>query len=107
MWCTDSARRSSIALTILIAALAIGVALALFAQKDGKFPGSASQQKVRTAALFQPAVAQWQFLESSTTPPTESACYAAGLRCFTPVAMQNAYNVAALYTQDSRAREKQ
>src|SRR5579864_5381017 len=106
MWCTDSARRSSIALTILIAALAIGVALALFAQKDGKFPGSASQQKVRTAALFQPAVAEWQFLESSTTPPTESACYAAGVRCFTPVAMQNAYNVSALYTQGFTGKGK-
>src|SRR4029077_8668312 len=28
---------------------------------------------------------------------SESACYAAGVRCFSPSAMQNAYNVSALY----------
>jgi len=106
MWCTDSGRRGAIARTVLLAALPMGAALALFAQQTGKLPGSASQQKGRTAALFQPAVAEWRFLESSTTPPTESACYGAGLRCFTPVAMQNAYNVSALYTQGFTGKGK-
>ena len=48
--------------------------------------------------LFQPAVAEWQFLSSSTTPPSEAACFAVGRRCFTPAAMQNSYNVTPLYT---------
>jgi len=104
MWCTISVRRGATARTILIVALAMGVVLAVFAQRVGKLP--ALQQKDRTAALFQPAVAEWQFLESNTTPPTESACYAAGLRCFTPVAMQNAYNVSALYTQGFTGKGK-
>lgn len=62
-----------------------------------KLPSSASPQTGRTAAVFQPAVAEWQLLSSSTTPPSESACFAAGRRCFTPVAMQNSYNVTPLY----------
>jgi len=67
---------------------------------------TASRQIGRTAALFQPAVAEWQFLDSSTTPPAESDCYAAGLRCFTPSAMQNAYNVSPLYAQGFTGRGK-
>src|SRR5712671_1759905 len=58
------------------------------------------------ALAQQPAVAEWQFLESSTTPPTESACYAAGIRCFTPQAMQNAYNIPPLYTQGFTGKGK-
>src|SRR5438552_7319080 len=54
----------------------------------------------------QPAVAEWQFLESSTTPPTESTCYAVGIRCFTPQAMQNAYNIPPLYTQGFTGKGK-
>src|SRR6267378_731985 len=49
------------------------------------------------SASIQPAVAEWQFLASSTTPPTLAACNAVGIRCFTPMAMQNAYNVSSLY----------
>ena len=71
-----------------------------------KPPGIASSQTGTTAALFQPAVAEWQFVKSSTTPPTESACYAAGLRCFAPVAMQNAYNVPALYAKGFTGKGK-
>jgi subtilase family serine protease len=71
-----------------------------------KPPGIASSQTDTTAALFHPAVAEWQFVKSSTTPPTESACYAAGIRCFTPVAMQNAYNIPALYAQGFTGKGK-
>ena len=62
-----------------------------------KPPGIASSQTGRTAAVFQPAVAEWQFLSSSTTPPSEADCFAVGRRCFTPAAMQNSYNVTPLY----------
>jgi len=72
-----------------------------------KPPSIASSHKDRTAALFQPAVAEWQFLSSSTTPPSEAACFAVGRRCFTPAAMQNSYNVPPLYAADSRARGRQ
>jgi subtilase family serine protease len=44
-----------------------------------------------------PAISDYQFLSASTTPPTESQCFAVGRRCFTPVAMQNAYNLLPLY----------
>jgi subtilase family serine protease len=71
-----------------------------------KPPGIASSQTGRTAALFQPAVAEWQFVKSSTTPPTESACFAVGRRCFTPVAMQNSYNVGPLYAAGLTGRGK-
>jgi len=106
MWRADSARRRVIARTIPIAVLAMGVALTLFAQKAGKSPSITSLQKDGIPALFQPAVAEWQFLESSTSPPTESACYAAGVRCFTPFAMQNAYNISPLYSQGFTGKGK-
>src|SRR6266853_1817583 len=84
----------------------MGVALTLFAQKAGKSPSITSLQKDGIPALFQPAVAEWQFLESSTSPPTESACYAAGVPCFTPFAMQNAYNISPLYSQGFTGKGK-
>lgn len=84
---------------ILIAALAMGLALPLFAKggrKSSRETGAAQQQGKNTAS-FQPAVAEWQFLTSSTVPPTEAACNAVGRRCFTPAAMQNSYNIPPLY----------
>jgi subtilase family serine protease len=44
-----------------------------------------------------PAVTDYQLLTSSTTPPTETQCFAIGRRCFTATAMQNSYNLPALY----------
>jgi subtilase family serine protease len=81
----------------------IGASLALTALKP---PGIASPQIGRTAAVFQPAVAEWQFLQSSTTPPTEAACFAVGRRCFTPAAMQNSYNVGPLYAAGNQGQGK-
>ena len=45
---------------------------------------------------LRPAVAEWEFLTSSTTPPSEAACNAVGRRCFNPTAMHNSYNYASL-----------
>jgi subtilase family serine protease len=84
--------------------ISLGLILALAAAL--KPPGIASSQTGRTAALFQPAVAEWQFLSSSTTPPSESACFAVGRRCFTPVAMQNSYNLSPLYMAGSTGKGK-
>ena len=44
-----------------------------------------------------PAVSDYQFLSASTIPPAESACLAVGRRCFTASAMENSYNLPALY----------
>jgi subtilase family serine protease len=60
----------------------------------------------KTPALFHPAVAEWQFLGSGTTPPTEAACFAAGRRCFTASAMENAYNLPPLYAAGNEGQGK-
>ncbi len=44
-----------------------------------------------------PAIVEYQFLSSSTTPPTEANCFSVGRRCFTPASMQNSYNLLPLY----------
>src|SRR6201987_5038047 len=95
--------------TILIAILAMGMALPFFAKvkdKSAKTIGISFQQQGRTSAVFQPAVAEWQFVTSSTTPPTEAACKAVGRRCFAPAAMQNSYNVPPLYDQGFTGKGK-
>ena len=73
----------------------LGLILALAAAF--KSSSTASRQIGRTPAVFHPAVAEWQFLSSGTTPPAESDCFAIGRRCFNPTAMQNSYNVTPLY----------
>jgi subtilase family serine protease len=47
--------------------------------------------------LPQPTVSDWTQVSSSTTPPTEAQCFSVGRRCFTPQAIQSAYNVGPLY----------
>ena len=44
-----------------------------------------------------PAIAEYQFLSGSTTPPSEANCFSVGRRCFTPTSMQNSYNLPPLY----------
>src|SRR5882762_1848881 len=94
---------------ILSAALAMAMALPLFAQRNEQSVqavGATSQQQRRTAAVFRPAVAEWHVVASTTSPPTEAACYAAGVRCFAPRAMQNSYNVSPLYAQGFTGKGK-
>ena len=57
-------------------------------------------------AVFVPAVADWQLISNSTTPPPESACFAAGVRCFTPQAMNAAYNYGPLFAQGFNGKGK-
>jgi subtilase family serine protease len=47
--------------------------------------------------LPQPAVSDYAFISGSTTPPTAAQCASAGRRCFTPQAIQQAYNMGPLY----------
>jgi subtilase family serine protease len=44
-----------------------------------------------------PTVSDYQFIASGITPPTEADCEAVGRTCFTPQAIQSAYNVGPLY----------
>ena len=89
-----SLERRAVARPVLVAALAMGMASASLAQKSG------------SSAVFRPAVAEWRFLQSSPTPPSEAACYAAGVRCFAPAAMQQAYNVSPLYERGLTGKGK-
>jgi subtilase family serine protease len=84
----------------------LGLILALAAALKPMSTATASPQIGRTAALFQPAVAEWQFLSGSTTPPSEAACFAVGRRCFTPAAMQNSYNLPPLYAAGNSGKGK-
>lgn len=49
--------------------------------------------------LMQPTVSDFAQINSSTTPPTEAQCESVGRRCFTPQAIQSAYNVGPLYAK--------
>jgi subtilase family serine protease len=44
-----------------------------------------------------PSIAEYQFLNGSTTPPGEADCFSVGRRCFTPTSMQASYNLGPLY----------
>jgi subtilase family serine protease len=95
--------------TILIPVLAMGMALPFFVKGKDKSPKAvvtSSQQQGRNAEVLEPAVAEWQFLTSRTTPPTEAACNAVGRRRFAPAAMQNSYNVPPLYAKGITGKGK-
>ena len=53
----------------------------------------------KAAALPAPRLAEnnFQFITAGATPPTETQCEAVARTCFTPQAIQSAYNVAPLY----------
>ena len=69
--------------TVVLAVLTIGLL-------------SSSAPVATTGIRFTPAVAEWEFLSASTTPPTQTQCISAGRRCFTPSSMANSYNYAGL-----------
>ncbi|HYV21382.1 MAG TPA: S53 family peptidase [Candidatus Bathyarchaeia archaeon] len=58
----------------------------------------------RGEAIPQPSVTDFQFIKAGTTPPTEAACEAVGRTCFTPQAIQSAYNLGPLYAQGLNGR---
>jgi hypothetical protein len=49
--------------------------------------------------VMHPTVAEYAFISSSTTPPTEAQCVSVGRRCFTPQSTRAAYNIGPLYSQ--------
>jgi len=46
-----------------------------------------------------PTVSDYQFIAGGTIPPTEAQCEAVARTCFTPQAIQSAYNIGPLYAQ--------
>ena len=77
-------------------ALAIGTAsLAVLSLATGSSAARAAQ-----GVLMHPTVSDYAQVSTSTTPPTELQCENVGRRCFTPQAIQAAYNVGPLYAQN-------
>jgi subtilase family serine protease len=81
----------------LLVAAAVVTALALSAAALlGLSAGSSARASSGLPAAV-PAIADYQLLSGSITPPSEAACFAIGRRCFTATAMQNSYNLPPLY----------
>ena len=57
-------------------------------------------------AVFVPAVTEVQLISKTTPPPPESACFAAGIRCFTPQSMTAGYNFGPLYASGLTGKGK-
>lgn len=51
-----------------------------------------------------PTVTDYQFISGGTTPPTNADCQAFHRTCFTPQAIQSAYNVGPLYAAGNDGR---
>src|SRR2546428_8087176 len=76
------------------------------------FAGPATQARTsgdsgtaaRAEAVPQPSVTDFQFIKTGTTPPTEADCEAVARTCFTPQAIQSAYNIGPLYAQGLNGR---
>jgi len=79
---------------LLIAAALAGV-LAGLAALAGSLTGSGSAKVAYPAP--HPTVTDFQFIKATT--PTEADCEAVARTCFTPQAIQSAYNVGPLYKQ--------
>ncbi|HEY8641445.1 MAG TPA: hypothetical protein VIO84_01640, partial [Candidatus Dormibacteraeota bacterium] len=58
---------------------------------------SAAGPPTLATPAIHPTVAEYTQVSTSTTPPTEAQCFSVGRRCFTPAAIQAAYNVGPLY----------
>jgi subtilase family serine protease len=63
----------------------------------GLGPAGAGIAAAGNLPLPRPAVAEYQFLSGSTTPPSEADCFSVGRRCFTSASMQASYNLPPLY----------
>jgi subtilase family serine protease len=81
----------------LVLALAAGAALAcaLLTARGGASAG---------LPVPHPNVSDYSFISGSTTPPTEAQCELVGRRCFTPQAIQAAYNMGPLYAHGNQGQ---
>jgi subtilase family serine protease len=79
-----------------LAPAAVGI-VAVAALMLGWFYHTAPGAKADTSSASEPAGLSYAFVSSSTTPPTEAQCMSVHRTCFTPQAIQSAYNVGPLY----------
>jgi hypothetical protein len=82
-------------LGVVAICLLIGGAI-LRTGQGSTFPQSGAVPGHGGDLVFSPAVADWHLISSATPPPPESACFALGVRCFTPAGMTAAYNYPTL-----------
>jgi subtilase family serine protease len=76
------------------------VALAALGLATLSVTGGAVQHAAHAAgAVFHPTVSDYVQVSTSTTPPTEAQCMSVGRRCFSPQAIQSAYDVAPLHAR--------
>jgi subtilase family serine protease len=75
-----------------VARLAIGSLSALAMAAAG--PAQSLQQ---AAVTFHPTVSDYAQVATGNTPPTEAQCESVGRTCFTPQAIQSAYDLGPLY----------
>lgn len=59
----------------------------------------ASRQAAVQGPAVHPLIADWEFLTSGPTPPTQAQCASRRRRCFNPQGIQNSYNVTPLLAQ--------
>jgi len=69
-------------------------------------PIYATVTAVGNAPTLHPAIGDWLFLSSGTTPPSQAACNTVGRRCFDPAAMANSYNYASLLGSGNEGQGK-
>lgn len=51
-----------------------------------------------------PTISDYAYISGSTTPPTEAQCESVGRRCFTPQAIQAAYDMGPLYSAGNQGQ---
>jgi len=70
-------------------------------------PGVQVGSDLTSNPVFTPAVSDWQLIAKNTTQaPSEADCFAFGIRCFTPQAMNAAYNYGPLFAQGFNGKGK-
>ena len=85
--------------TLLLAVLAGALGAAAIAAAALTSTGGAT-----AAPALRPSITDVQRISAGTTPPTQAQCASVGRRCFTPQAIQAAYNVGPLYAAGLRRR---
>jgi subtilase family serine protease len=70
------------------------------------FAGALAATPVQSAATAvpRPMAIDFQQVSAALTPPSEAQCVAHGRRCFAPAALENAYNLSALYAAGNQGQ---
>jgi subtilase family serine protease len=76
---------------------AVTAALAAVALSTGVASSHTHAGGAEALPAPKPEVSDFQQMTTSTTPPTQAQCASVGRRCFSPQAVQSAYNVGPLY----------